>query len=38
MGERVVLTYSFGKNLYLAILNPNNQYLDGETKVKYEWI
>lgn len=38
MGERVVLTYSFGKNLYLAILNPDNQYLDGETKAKYEWI
>ena len=27
--ERVVLTYSFGKNLYLATLNSNNQYLDG---------
>ena len=34
----MVLTYSFGKSLFLATLNCNTQYLDKEDKVKYEWL
>lgn len=45
-GERVVgatgephlvLTYSFGNTLYMTVVHNISRYVEGETKVKYEW-
>ena len=37
-GDKLILTYSFGNELYFLAFHEVEKYLDGEVATKCEWI